>query len=365
MNAILGFSELLHSNLKDDELASYANSISISGKILLELINDFLDLSKIESGKIELSFQSVDIRAMLEEMKTLFLHRINKKNIQFFIEIDPRLPGGIITDEKKLRQILLNLIGNAIKFTDQGYIKVSVKPASSSQGVDILDLIIQVEDTGIGIPENEQEKIFESFTQVKGKAQEEYGGTGLGLAICKKLVELLDGEIFLISEVGKGTTFTVILKNIRITKESNNSTKIQSEPSPAIDTIDFEDATILLVDDALLNRELIKRFLKEYKQLKIIEAENGRIAIEKAKVEQPDCILMDMKMPIMDGYKASRYLKQEPSTASIPIIAVTASVLSQSQEEIQSLCDDYIGKPVNKTQLVEKLSKFLKTQKIT
>ncbi|MCB1145095.1 MAG: ATP-binding protein, partial [Leptospiraceae bacterium] len=205
MNAILGFAELLHSKLEDEDLRYYADSISVSGTILLELINDFLDLSKIESGRMELINRAIDIRTILEEMKALFSNKVYDKKLGLIIEVEPQVPQILILDETRLRQILLNLIGNAVKFTDKGYVKVSV--SSTNYQEDRVTLTIQVEDTGIGISQSEQENIFESFTQSKGQDSGKYGGTGLGLAICKKLMQLMNGEISLKKRRREGNDF--------------------------------------------------------------------------------------------------------------------------------------------------------------
>ena len=195
MNAILGFSELLHSKLEDKNLAYYANSISISGQMLLRLINDFLDLSKIESGKIDLNYCPTIIKGILEEMKILFSYNISQKNISLAIEIEPNLPKTLLLDETRLRQVLLNLIGNAIKFTDVGSVRVFISAESEEIKPETIYLIIKIEDTGIGIPKDEQDEIFESFSQVRGQNSKKYGGTGLGLSISKKLIHLMGGNI--------------------------------------------------------------------------------------------------------------------------------------------------------------------------
>lgn len=361
LNAILGFAELLHSKTQDESLVYFTNSIIISGKMLLRLINDFLDLAKIESGKIELINEPVKIRHLFEELETIFSYKLREKKLPFIVDIDPALPEYIFTDETRIRQVLLNIIGNAVKFTDEGFVKVSVSFDELKEYEDIVNLTIKIEDTGIGISEIDRDKIFESFTQSKGQDSGKYGGTGLGLSISKKLIELMNGEISLKSTKGIGTVFTLVFKEIR-TKTGFKVNNVSDE-SINVKSIVFDPAKILLVEDVSLNRELVIKFLEPYNNLKIIEAENGRIGIEKAKCFIPDLILMDMKMPEMDGDTAIMVLKKDPQTSSIPIIAVTALTFDTMTDQILTVCDDYIQKPIGKKELIIKLSKFLKFKK--
>ena len=358
MNSILGFSELLEKKLQDGLLRQYANSITISGKILLKLINDILDLSKIESGISQLTFTAVNIKNIFLEMKTIFSQKIKEKNIKFLTEINVDIPRKILLDETKLRQILLNLIGNALKFTEDGYIKISVH-GNVSNLKKTIDLNIQVEDTGIGISQEEQDIIFNAFTQSKNLDTNKYGGTGLGLAIVKKLTDLLGGEIQVTSILGKGTVFTIILKGIKIVPEHKSYPELETfDP----ESIEFEPATILVVDDIVLNRQVILNFLEPFPLLNCIEAENGQIAIEKTIQYKPNLILMDMKMPIKNGFEAIKEIKENENISTIPIVAVTASAFEKSKLEISKICEGYIHKPVSQRQLIQKITTFLKTK---
>lgn len=362
MNAILGFADLLHSKLMDDKLLYFANSISVSGNMLLGLINDFLDLSKIESGKMELSLKNVNIKKIFEEMDILFSHRVTEKDLRYITELDSAMPEVILIDETRLKQVLLNIIGNAIKFTDNGFVKVSVFHESKDTG-DKIDLVIIVEDTGVGISEADQLKIFESFTQSKGQDSGKYGGTGLGLSISKKLINLMGGEISIKSAPGQGSIFKITFKNLVPIKTGKQEEKKQElEMTDARDVLDFEPARILVADDVDVNIELICRYLESYKNLEISKAGNGREAIEIAKKLQPDLILMDMKMPVLSGYEASKILKEDPATSQIVIIALTASVFTHSRENILSICDDYIRKPISNDDLIRLLARHLKTK---
>ena len=267
MNAILGFSELLHSKLEDKNLAYYANSISISGQMLLRLINDFLDLSKIESGKIEINYNPSNLKRILEEMKILFSYNISQKNISLAIEIEPDVPKTLLLDETRVRQVLLNLIGNAIKFTDVGFVRVLISAESEKIKPETIHLIIKIEDTGIGIPEDEQNEIFESFTQVRGQNSKKYGGTGLGLSISKKLIHLMGGNISLTSEIGKGTTFTLTLQNVKVVYDF-----IKSEEPISNTVISKKELGLFEIEDSILlleyRTELIQKFLPRVLKLK-------------------------------------------------------------------------------------------------
>ncbi|HMV44256.1 MAG TPA: PAS domain S-box protein [Leptospiraceae bacterium] len=361
MNSILGFAEILNKKIKDEELKEYASSIMTSGKILLRLINDVLDLSKIESGKYELNNSAVNIRRIFEDKKVLFSQKFESKGLELFIDIDKTLPELLVLDETRLRQVLLNLIGNAVKFTERGFISLSAKVSKWHENENTIDLIITIEDTGIGIPEMELEKIFEAFTQRTGQDHNIYGGTGLGLTISRTLVEMMNGKIQVKSEVDKGTKFFISLDNIEIFSEYSLNDVIEvQEIHTSFSNINFESAKILLVDDITDNRRIVKKYLEEYPELTIIEAVNGKIAFEYTKEYRPDLILMDIKMPVMNGMEAIQILKSSPETNEIPIIALTASAFEHSKAEIRSICNGYLQKPVSGKNLIEKILEFLK-----
>ncbi len=359
MNAILGFAEILQSRLKEKNLLDFADSIILSGKMLLQLINDFLDLSKIESGKIELLYNEIKIHDILNEMRVIFSHTVSEKNLIYETEVSPALPEYLLFDETRLRQILLNLIGNAVKFTEKGSVKVSASAEAEDESGNTVHLKIMIEDTGIGIERNEQDRIFDSFTQAKGQDNGKYGGTGLGLSISRKLIELLNGKISLSSAKGEGTQFSISFRNVKIGK---GTSKNRLEETVSLKDIVFPDAVVLIVDDVRLNRELVKKILEPYRNLKLLEAENGKIAVEKTENFLPDLILMDMKMPEMNGHEAAEILKENPATSHIPIIALTAEVSSLSMEEQGSAnCDSVLVKPVGRESLIRTVYKYLKS----
>ncbi len=362
MNAILGFAELLNEELRGNErLGPLAENITSSGKVLLELINDVLDLSKIESGVFKLVLAPINIRALLKDLKTIFSGKTAEKNILFHLEIGENVPKALLLDEIRLRQILLNLAGNAIKFTDEGYIKISVQNTSQyrrdNPDVECVDLEIRVEDTGIGIPENQQESVFLAFTQTEGQNHNKYGGTGLGLTIVKRLTNMMGGQVSLKSKPGMGTVFTVNIKDVEVAAAVETRA---ADRKFDISGLTFESAVILVADDVHLNLDLLRKFLEPYKTLKIITAQNGQDAVKSALEFKPNLILMDMKMPVMNGYEATQIIKNHPETSTIPVLALTASAFEHSRMEISSICDGYVQKPVSRHLLIQKMSQFLK-----
>lgn len=355
MNAILGFTELMSDEIKVPHLRQYLEAISMSGRTLLSLINDILDLSKIEAGKLEVEPTAVNPYKLFREIQTIFGPKIQNKNLHFTIEIDPDLPASIVLDETRIRQILFNLIGNAVKFTDEGFIKVSVAKQFSDEDGSRLNLLMAVEDSGIGIPLEEQQRIFEAFQQQEGQSNRKYGGTGLGLAITRRLVEIMNGELTLESQPGRGSTFSVALGAVAVA----SAPPMTSETAEPISDIHFEPARVLIVDDIPLNRTLIRSYF-EKTPLTFIEAENGLEAIKISREQQPDLILMDLKMPVMDGYQSAKSLKADPMTSGIPIIALTASGIKQNENQIASQgFDGYLRKPVLRRDLVKELTHFL------
>ncbi|MES0488969.1 MAG: PAS domain S-box protein [Leptospirales bacterium] len=358
MNAILGFTEILGGMVKDETIKEYVSSIASSGKTLLHLINDILDLSKVEAGKLNVQKEPVNLEQIFLDIKQVFLQKMLEKTLAFEIDIDENLPGNVILDETRVRQVLLNLIGNAMKFTEDGYIKIMVSQQGNitkKEKKKYIDLLIRVEDTGIGIPDNQQKLIFNAFVQNEGQNNKEYGGTGLGLAITTRLVNLMGGEINLQSTLGKGSTFSVTLHDVEI---SDASVIENTKPPINYSSITFEKATVLVADDIKSNRDLIKGYLQET-NLILIEVENGQQAWEAATNEKPNLILMDMKMPVMNGYNATLKIKEDKNTHSIPIVAVTASTIVPSSSDINKVTDDSLHKPFTRDQLFHTLMKYL------
>ncbi|HPJ38310.1 MAG TPA: PAS domain S-box protein [Spirochaetota bacterium] len=357
MNTIIGYSELLGSLVKDSKQKRYLDSIKSAGRNLLTLINDILDLSKIEAGRMELDLEPVDPYLLFSELKQIFQLKIAEKNIEFVIDFDTDFPSHLMLDETRLRQVLLNLIGNAVKFTEKGSIELSAHKIGSGTNPDTLDILIQVRDTGIGIPKDQLEVIFESFRQQDGQSTRKYGGTGLGLTITKRFIEMMNGTISVSSEIGKGSTFDITLRGIAIAPRKHTREK-QS------DTFDwsamsFSNGTVLVVDDVESNRQVVREWLS-FTELTILEASNGREALALTENCKPDIILMDIRMPVIEGDEAARRIKATPGISDIPIIALTASVgLKQNYREKHPYFDGFLLKPINIHDLFNELSRYL------
>lgn len=356
MNSILGFSEILQNYIRAPQPRQYLETIQLSGKSLLKLINDILDLSKIEAGKLELEYSDLHLPTLFREIEQIFTYGIAKKGLEFHLEIAPDLTQILWLDETRLRQVLLNLVGNAIKFTDSGYIKLRAYKRPSSEGSRSLELIIDVEDTGIGIPEDQVHEIFDYFVQSKCQNHAQYGGTGLGLSITKRLLNMMHGKIDVVSKEDKGSIFRIILEGVKVASSKN--LQQTEEDQLDIKTITFEPANILIVDDNQLNREVLRIYLSHF-NFHIIDAENGQQALDLAQQEQPDLIIMDLKMPIMDGYQATLKLKEDDSLKHIPIIILTALATKDSEKQLRGISNSYLTRPISQKELIVELTKFL------
>lgn len=352
MNAIIGFAEIMDMKLKDPAYKKYLNAIQSSSKTLLNLINDVLDLSKIEAGKMTLVKGPVIIRSAIDELNNMFEHKCQNKGIQFITKVSEEVADEIIIDELRFMQILLNLINNAYKFTKEGYILVTVN-AVNHQGYCTMN--IEVKDTGIGIAPDKQDVIFESFVQNKENTDHFYGGTGLGLCISKRLVELMDGEISVESSLGHGTTFRITLPYVALPPKSSIK-HIQSNDNYLVR---FVPATVLIVDDVPDNRELLREQM-DIVGLNVIEAKNGAEAFEMAVMHNPDIIFMDIRMPVMDGYEATNKIKRDDRSHEIPVIACTASALITSEEALLSYgFSGLLRKPFTLKETVTELKRYL------
>ncbi|MCP4347083.1 MAG: response regulator [Desulfobacterales bacterium] len=355
MNAILGFSEILHNKAENHQQKSYLASILSSGRALLSLINDILDLSKIEAGMLEIQPEPVNIWHMLKDIKPVFLQKFQDKNIEFIIDAGDNIPSRLLLDEIRIRQVLINLIGNAIKFTSKGYVKIALNCNKENAENDRYDIFLEVEDTGIGIHKDQAELIFESFHQQDGQKAREYGGTGLGLAITKKLVEIMNGSISVESEVGRGSRFSIVFSDVEIAEQPDFA---EDHPDTEEISIVFEPARILVVDDITNNRELVKGYLEET-DFSVIEADSGETGLSILEIEKPDLILMDLRMPGKTGFEVTEIIKNNDELKQIPVIALTASAMKSAEERITSLFDGYLRKPINKKQLLSELKRFL------
>lgn len=358
MNAILGFSEILLNTTNDEKQKQYLNAVLSSGRTLLSLINDILDLSKIESGQLEIMEQAVNIRAIINEIVQIFQNRAAEKGLYLQAEIETDLPETLLLDDVRIRQVLFNLVGNAVKFTQEGGIIIELKSSKSPVAPQLFDLNISVADTGVGIAESMQEKIFQSFFQIESDNTRKYGGTGLGLSISQKLMQVMGGSLMVDSTPGKGSKFTMLLKSV---ETSSSQPQEQRSYDWADKDIHFDEALILVVDDVRFNRELAKSFLHTL-NLKVIEAENGKHGIEMCKQHLPDLVLMDLRMPEMNGYEATQLLRQSDDTKHIPIVAFTASSMKHDEALIKKLFSYYLRKPISRGELLKALTLFLPHQ---
>jgi len=355
LNAIIGFTELLDEQITEPRLKSYVKTIQTASGTLLTLINDILDLSKIEAGKLIINNTPTNISKLCDEIVAIFTMSIKNKGLDFFLEVDSNLPKSLLIDEIRLRQILLNLIGNAVKFTQTGYVKLIVDAINIDEHHSKVDLEIRVKDTGVGIPASQLEKIFNEFEQNEGQDTRKFGGTGLGLSISKRLTNMLNGTISVESKEGNGSTFIVKLFNLDISSILEEKI-LEEKLSKDFSRICFDKAKVLIVDDILDNRELIINNFKET-NIEIVSAVNGLDAIEVFKSEKPDLVLMDIRMPVMDGYEAALEIKKISDT---PIVALTASVMLDSFETSRrENFDGFLRKPVLRNDLFSELSNFL------
>lgn len=359
LNVMLGFSEILENECSNDKEKEYLEAIRSSGQALLTLINDILDLSKIEAGKLDLHETAVHVPSLLREIEIIFSHHVAVKDIHFQVDLDPLLPKTLLLDEARLRQILVNLVGNAIKFTEQGTILLNIKQHDCHDEGSNHDLLITVEDTGKGIPADQMSTIFGAFEQQKDQDHAKYGGTGLGLTITKRLVERMSGNISVSSEEGQGSSFKILLHKIPAVSEAEFPFNEILVTDPL--SFDFSPSKLLIVDDQENNRHLVHEYLART-EIQLYQAQNGQEAIETSQKHPPDLILMDLKMPVLDGESATAQLKADPRTESIPVVALTASALKQDSNGHYGIFDGYLRKPINRLHLFSTLSQFLKLE---
>jgi len=355
INAILGFTEILASRLTDPRQQKYVEAISSSSNVLLHLINDILDMSKIEAGKLHLEYAPLNLRALCEETGKIFAEKLRKKGLQFYIDYRVDFSHHFLLDEARMRQVLLNLVGNALKFTDQGYVKLSVNGQLQASLENTIHLHLQVEDSGIGIAEDMREKIFAAFAQQEGQSNRKYGGTGLGLTICQRLITLMGGNIYITQAYSGGSIFHVDLPNIKLAKADDLPCVTSGLTRPQAQ---FAPSSLLIADDESLTRLLLKEYLAEQPFI-FWEATNGEETLDLAFTHLPNVILLDMKMPVMDGYSASKLLKEDQRTAHIPIIAISAIAIKEHTQQLGLFCDEYLYKPIQQGELLQVLARFL------
>jgi signal transduction histidine kinase/CheY-like chemotaxis protein len=368
MNAVLGFSDLLRDRVRDDPVQhEYLDTIHASGRTLLRLLDDILDLSRIESGMVEIKREAVDPRNCLADLRAVYSDAARRKHLSLSITVNPAVPAAIMLDEQRLRQILFNVLGNAVKFTDHGRVSLTMDVVTRREPNDVF-LRLTVVDTGFGIPPEEQERIFEPFTQQHEQDSRQYGGSGLGLAITRRLVEAMDGNISLQSTPGEGTTFTIDIPAPPGPAPLGDKAVVSAIPdagsSPASGdaAITMSGKTVLVVEDDEMNRSILAAYL-ETTGCRIISADDGAQAIQRAHEQLPDLILMDIQMPTLDGNETTRRLRSHQRTKHIPVIAVTAGNIGVTAEmsedaDVSQLFDSVLRKPYTREGLYSLLSRL-------
>jgi len=354
LNAILGFGTILERDLTLSETqAEQVRTINRSGRHLLKLINDILDMSRIEAGRLALHNAPFCLQDLLDDLEAMFRVRAEEKGLSLSLERDANLPCNVVGDEAKLRQVLVNMTGNAVKFTKQGSVTLRVRmeaPAETGPR-----LVLEVEDTGPGIPPEELTHIFDAFRQ--SEAGREAGGTGLGLSISKRLVDLMGGELAVRSTLGAGSCFTASIP-VEPSAETSSQPKTPPRRIAGVERNEAE-GPLLIVDDVKENRDILKALLAPL-GFALREAENGREALRIFEEERPCAVLMDMRMPVMDGYEATRRIKASEGGSSVPVIAITASAFEDDvQNVLKSGADICIRKPLSPEDVYEALGKLL------
>lgn len=356
LNSIIGMAEVLAETPLSKEQRKYVSIFRSAGESLLEIINDILDLSKIEACHTELESIDFHLPTLLNSVISILSVRATEQNCRISIHLNPETPQTISSDPTRLRQILINLVGNAVKFTKNGSVEIAVESTSSNT------LLFSVKDEGIGIPEEKQQLIFESFTQADSLTTRKYGGTGLGLTICQKLVKIMGGRIWLESAPEKGSTFFFTSRfNPATSSPLPDPAESASPPSCQI----LHPARILLVDDNEDNRNLLCLYLRDT-PFTIDTAGNGQEAFKVFRRSPYNLIIMDIEMPIMDGYEATKRIREwerDQGMKATPIIALTAHAFVRFRKKcMDSGCSDYLTKPVRKNILFQTISRHLKIQ---
>ncbi|MBZ4035523.1 response regulator [Flavobacterium sp. 17A] len=347
LNAIIGFTDLLAQTDLDETQKDYIDSVQIAGENLLIIINDILDLSKIESGNLAIEMEPFNLKKTLKHVYNLLKVKV-QKDVEFNLYLDAEMPENVIGDQGRLNQILVNLVGNSLKFTQEGEVTVSVK--KTEETADGYTLRFSVKDTGIGIPKNKLKTIFERFTQGEESTTRTFGGTGLGLNIVKQLVELHKGEIHVKSELNRGSEFFFFI--------TYKKTEVQETASKTVSKNDLGHLKILLCEDNVLNQKLVKSVIQNF-GFELDVAGNGEDGIELLSKNQYDLVLMDLQMPVKDGYQTTDYIRNEMNF-SIPIIAMTAHSLIGEQERCYKAgMNGYVPKPFKQNILLKAIKTAL------
>jgi CheY-like chemotaxis protein len=356
MNGVLGLTQIALSHTPPPDQKLYLEKIQASARILLGVINDILDFSRIEQGKVELEDIDFSLSAMVNTVVDLFRAQAGEKGLRFAVEFGPDIPDKVRGDELRISQVLLNLCGNAIKFTEQG--GVTLRLALESERDDEVRLLFTVADTGVGMSEKQMAGLFQPFSQADTSTTRKYGGSGLGLVISKLLVEMMGGVITMQSTPGKGSVFNVTLSLRKVPESENNVCRKSCDPDQ---WEELAGKRILLVEDNEINQEIAVAFLSNL-GLRVLLASNGAEALKVLENEDVDGVLMDIQMPVMDGLEAARLIRSQGRDAirKVPIIAMTAhAMLEDIEKSLAAGMDDHITKPIDVDELCFKLSRLL------
>jgi PAS domain S-box-containing protein len=355
MNAVIGMSHLLMEDDPREDQLENLKTLQFSAENLLELINNILDFSKMDSGKIELERVSFNIQDILQRIIHSCTYQIRQKNLNMIVEVDPYLPKQVVGDPVRLAQVINNLLSNAIKFTDEGNVRVSLEVVDRRKKHVTIRFVF--EDTGIGIPADKMKVIFEAFSQASINTTRKYGGTGLGLAIVKKLLNLFGSEITVQSEPGRGSVFQFDITFAKMRKKERQGTE-KSQGSAK----DLGNLKILVAEDNLVNQMLLKKILQKWEVRQLVFADDGEEAIEIYDRGDFDLLLLDLQMPVKDGFEVASYIRNLSDTmkSDIPIIALTASSFVEVKEQLeQAGINDFISKPFIPDDLLSKIIKHI------
>lgn len=350
LGAMIGFADLLRDpSLSSGDRENYAEILARNGESLSVIINDILDLSKVEAGQLSFEFTDTNPREITEDVVALLNVKAKEKNLTLDFVVENDVPKAVVSDSVRIRQILLNIVGNAIKFTQSGFVKIRCFSCEADSGHN--GICFEVTDTGIGIPETQKEKVFEMFVQADGSMTRRFGGTGLGLALSKKLAQALGGDIKITkTELGKGSTFLITIEDQPEKRNTTLGPQRPKKPEIKVKPNALAGLNVLVVDDAADNRQLIGLYLSK-QGAKVDSAENGLIGYQKAIAGNYDIVLMDIQMPLMDGYTATHKLR----TAGYrkPIIALTAHAMTDVRQKCMNVgCSSHLPKPINPTALI-------------
>ncbi len=350
MTAILGYTDIVMERIEDRELSEYLKIVRQNGDYLLDIINDILDLSKIEAAKLDIVDELFSPRRAVEDVRRIMEVRATEKGLKLLIKIDEQIPSVISSDSKRLKQILINLIGNSIKFTKEGFVELAVTMNGEGK------LQFEITDTGIGISEEQIKKLFKPFSQGDSSVSRQFGGTGLGLAISLQLANMLGGTISARSSIGNGSTFVLTISTGEVTANNLVHSEFGFSFNPQSPEVEGLQCKVLIVDDRREIRFLSKRLLSK-SGASVEEVEDGQLAIEYVKrsfntADHPDLILLDMQMPVLDGYSTARMLREIGYTQ--PIVALTGDAMLDDRNRcIECGCTTYLSKPIQASLLVD------------